>query len=358
MSKKINLNININRDDINANDYLYVWSEFGHRPNKITLYNHYDPETFLSILTISENNDISTVADVIPTGQDYLMNEKSLVRLSDNIFVSYSQLDKLTDSKVIGDVSFYYNSKSISEIESLIEKISEAEINYQDSDSQERFNSAILTPEGLDIESINLLDTDYENIDLYYNEHVAKDSKKIIREIKKKNKGLTLIFGQRGTGKTHLINHIISSLDKMVIFIPSTMIDHTINNPDFINFIRRYKNSIIVIDDCDTLFTDIYRKSTLFVNNLLQLVDGYQSDLFSLHFILSFNIDSEELYDKSLFDCNHLIGQIELDELDLSKIKDLCEHLKCKSKFKSETRVSDVVHSRFNDDGKSEIGFN
>lgn len=358
MSKKMNLNININRDDINTNDYLYVWSEFGHRPNKITLYNHYDPEAFLSILTISENNDISTVADVIPTGQDYLMNEKSLVRLSDNIFVSYSQLDKLTDSKVIGDVSFYYNSKSISEIESLIEKLSEAEINYQDSDSQERFNSAILTPEGLDIESINLLDTDYENIDLYYNEHVTKDSKKIIREIKKKNKGLTLIFGQRGTGKTHLINHIVSSLDKMVIFIPSTMIDHTINNPDFINFIRRYKNSIIVIDDCDTLFTDIYRKSTLFVNNLLQLVDGYQSDLFSLNFILSFNVDKEELYDKSLFDCNHLIGQIELNELDLPKIKDLCEHLKCKSKFKSETRVSDVVHSRFHDDGKLEIGFN
>ena len=358
MSKKMNLNININRDDINTNDYLYVWSEFGHRPNKITLYNHYSPEAFLTILTISDNNDISTIADVIPTGQDYLMNEKSLVRLSDNIFVSYSQLDKLTDSKVIGDVSFYYNSKSISEIESLIEKLSEAEINYQDSDSQERFNSAILTPEGLDIESINLLDTDYENIDLYYNEHVTKDSKKIIREIKKKNKGLTLLFGQRGTSKTHLINHIVSSLDKMVIFIPSTMIDHTINNPDFINFIRRYKNSIIVIDDCDTLFTDIYRKSTLFVNNLLQLVDGYQSDLFSLNFILSFNVDKEELYDKSLFDCNHLIGQIELNELDLPKIKDLCEHLKCKSKFKSETRVSDVVHSRFHDDGKLEIGFN
>lgn len=358
MSKKMNLNININRDDINTNDYLYVWSEFGHRPNKITLYNHYNPEVFLNTLDISENNDISTVADVIPTGQDYLMNEKSLVKLSDNIFVSYSQLDKLTDSKVIGDVSFYYNSKSISEIESLIEKLSEAEINYQDSDSQERFNSSILTPEGLDIESINLLDTDYENIDLYYNEHVIKESKKIIREIKKKNKGLTLIFGQRGTGKTHLINHIVSSLDKMVIFIPSTMIDHTINNPDFINFIRRYQNSIIVIDDCDTLFTDIYRKSTLFVNNLLQLVDGYQSDLFSLNFILSFNIDKEDLYDKSLFDCNHLIGQIEIDELGLPKIKDLCEHLKCKSKFKSETRVSDVVHSRFYDNGKSEIGFN
>lgn len=356
MSKKMNLNININRDDVNANDYLYVWSEFGQRPNRISLYNHYEPETFLSLLSIADKTDSSTNTDIIPTGQDYLVNEKVLVRLDENTFVSYSQLDKLTDSKIIGDVSFYFNSKA--DIQSIIEKISEAEMNYQDIDSQERFNSIILTPEGLSIESISLLETDYDNIDLYYNESVVKASKKTIKKIKNSSKGLTLIFGQRGTGKTNLINYIVSSLDKMVIFIPSTMIEHTINNPDFINLVRRYQNSIIVIDDCESLFTDIYRKSTLFVNNLLQLIDGYQSDIFSLNFILAFNIDYGELYDKSLSDCNNLISQIDLDELESRKVEELCEHLKYKNKSKGSAKVGDIIHKRNNSDNKSELGFN
>lgn len=359
MPQKNNFNINISKDDINTNDYLCVWSELIQRPNKITIYNHYDPDSFFGMLSqFDKQQNISTVSDVIPTGQDYLVNERSLVRLTETIFVSYSQLDKLTDSKIIGDVSFYFTNESILQVQDLIDKLSETEINYQDSDSQERFNSLVLSPEGLEIESINLLETDYENIDLYYNDCVIKNSKKAIKEIKKKNKGLTVIFGQRGTGKTHLINYIVSSLDKLVIFIPSTMIDHTINNPDFINFIRRYQNSVVVIDDCETLFTDIYRKSTMFVNNLLQLIDGYQSDLLNLNFILSLNLEKDELYDKTLLDCNNLIVDIEVDYLEVQKIKDLCEHLKFKIKIKDKAKLNDVINKKNIKSDKMELGFN
>jgi len=357
MSKN-KINISIDKDDVNINDYLYCWSEFGERPNKISLYNHYDPESFMGILSGFSYSSCGTITDVIPTGDDYLVNERSLIKLNDDIYVSFSQFDKLTDSKIISDVNFLYNSKAGESFGEILTKLDEIVVDYLDEDSQERFNTVLIGQNGIEMESINLLPTDYDNIDLYYNDEVMKSTKKVIKSIKKSNKGLSIIFGQRGTGKTNLINHIVSNLEKIVIFIPSTMIDHTINNPDFLTLIKRYQNSIIVIDDCETLFTDIYRKSTLFVNNLLQLIDGYQSDLFNLNVILSLNIDEEELYDKTLLDCNNLLGIIEVDELSNIKVKDLCNHLGHKSKSKSKMRVIDVVNKDWTKDTDINVGFN
>lgn len=357
MSKN-KININIDKDDMGINDYLYCWSEFGERPNKISLYNHYDPEMFMKILSEFEQVSCGTITEVIPTGTDYLVNERSLFKLTNDIYVSFSQFDKLTDSKIISDVSLLYNLKSGEELNKILTKLDEAVVDYLDEDSQERFNTVFLGQNSIEIESINLLPTDYDNIDLYYNDDVLKSTKKIIKSIKKSNKGLSLIFGQRGTGKTNLINHIVSNVDKIVIFIPSTMIDHTINNPDFLTLIKRYQNSIIVIDDCDILFTDIYRKSTLFVNNLLQLIDGYQSDLFNLNVILSLNIEESELYDRTLLDCNNLLGVVELGDLSASKVKDLCNHLGYKSKSKSPMRLVDVINKDWSRDSEINVGFN
>lgn len=354
MSKEINLNIN--QEEPGLNDYLYCWSQFGIRPNKISLYNHYEPDLFFKV--ISNEETCGTITDIIPTGLDYLVNEKSLVKISDELYVSFSQFDKLTDSKMISDVSIYFKNESSKQVEDIIAALDEIVVDYLDQDSQERFNTVFIGQAGLEIESINLLETDYDNIDLYYEDDVFKSAKKIIKQIKKSNKGLSILLGERGVGKTHLINHIISNVDKIVIFIPSTMIEHTINNPDFLQLIKRYQNSIIVIDDCETYFTDIYRKSTFFVNNLLQLVDGYQSDLFSVNFILSLNITKEDLYDTTLLDCNNLLGVIEISELSAGKVKELCQHLKYKNKVKSPMKLVDVLKQRPDSFEKVDFGFN
>lgn len=352
---KNKLNLNIDKDDIATNDYLFCWNEFGERPNKISLYNHYDPESFFEVIKHSDTFGITT--DIIPTGEDYLVNEKSLIKVDDGIFISLTQFDKLTESKIINDVCIYYTNEKSTTVSGLISKIDEATVDYLDESSHERFNTIFLGQAGLEVESINLLPTDLENIELYYNDDIIKSSKKVIREIKKRNKGLTILTGQRGTGKTNLINFIVSNVDKIVIFIPSTMIDNTINNPDFMTTLKRYQNCIVVIDDCDTYFTDIYRKSTLFVNNLLQLVDGYQSDLFSINFILALNIEQEDLYDKTLLECNNLIDVIQLQELNAEKVEELCSHLKYKLKTKSPAKLIDVINKKIDTDKKVNFGF-
>ena len=85
------------------------------------------------------------------------------------------------------------------------------------------------------------------------------------------------------------------------------MIDSTINNPEFKRFIRRYQNPILIIDDCEMMFSETYNRSNILVNNLLQLIDGFLSDSIQANVITIFNVDDVDEIDHSLLDCNNLI---------------------------------------------------
>jgi hypothetical protein len=135
------------------------------------------------------------------------------------------------------------------------------------------------------------------------------------------------------------------------------MIEVTVNNPEFRSFIKRYKNSVIVIDDSEIYFSELYSKSNIFTNNLLQLVDGVQSDSFDLNIIAILNVDEISLVDHNLFECNNLIDIIEVDELSKSKASELAKTLGSKTKIKGSTKVVDVIRKRNWLSPVSEIGF-
>jgi AAA+ ATPase superfamily predicted ATPase len=199
---------------------------------------------------------------------------------------------------------------------------------------------------------------DYENIEYYFNDDIIKKANKISKSLKKTNKGLTIIHGERGVGKTTLVNYIVSNIDKIVIFIPCTMIESTINNPDFRNFIKRYKNSVIVLDDSELYFGELYSKSNIFTNNLLQLVDGFQSDDLDLNIITVLNVDDIDDVDHILFDSNNLIDIVEIGKLKKEKAQELNKFLGSKVKIKNDVKLVDVLKKRNFKVETGEIGFN
>lgn len=339
----MDFNINFNTDDSIINDYLYCWSVFNTRPNKLNLYNNYNSVEFLELLGSIEYQGI--VTDVIPTNNDYIINEKSLVKISSDIFISYNHCDKLVNDGFIDNVIIYYNNVDIQE---LLYKLDEVILLIDD--NVNKYNSISINQEGLCIEVQTLLKYD-DNISLYFNDDVIKHTDKIIKSIKKHNKGLHIIHGERGTGKTTLSNYIISKLDKMVLYIPSNLIEHTINNPDFVNFIKTYKDSIIIIDDCE-----IYNKSN-FSTNLLQLVDGLLSDSLSLNIICILN-ELEDSIDDILLECNNLNSIIEVGSLKRDKCNELSKYLGHKKiKHDSEYKLVDIIKKRWDNYITSEIGF-
>lgn len=352
------INININGDDHNINDYLYCWSELGERPNRIVLYNHYNSDDFKKLIIGEGSKHRGLFTEVIPTDVDYMVNEKVLVKIDDSVYVSFTQFDKLTEENVIGEVSFIYSNESVSKINEMLSKLGDIVVDITLEDADQRINCITVGQNGLELDAIDVMKADYDNIESYFNDDVIKKTNKLIKKIKKSPKGLTIIHGERGTGKTTLVNYVSSNLDKIVIFIPCSMIDHTINNPDFRNFIKRYKNSVIVLDDTELYFSEIYSKSNIFTNNLLQFVDGFQSDDLDINIITILNVEDIDQIDHTLLDCNNLIDIIEVEKLTKEKAQELVSHLGNKSKIKDSIKLIDVLKKRNFKQNIPDIGFN
>ena len=349
-----NINININKDDSSINNYLVCTSEFGYIPNVVSILNNYKIDTFTEyIIQVSLCNNISK--EIISSGEDLIVNEKHFSKVGDGIYISYVVYDAKSDG-LITDVIIYHDNKSSEKVDEIVSEIQKFAIGSDLDESNDKFNILSIDNNVLQIEPIDFMEGDYDNIDLYFNDEVNKKSKKLINKINTKNKGLTIIYGERGSGKSTLVNSLIMCVEKVCVFIPSNMIE-TVNTSEFKLFLRRYKNIVFIIDDCEMYLSNTYTKSNLFANSLLQMIDGICSDTYNIHVIAVLNTDNPNDIDRTLFDCNNLIDVIEIDRLNKEKIQYLCKHLGRKNKFLDETRLIDVLNNKKIKDEDSDMGF-
>lgn len=343
-------NININKEDAGLNDYLSSWSSFGTRPNKIVIYNTYSYNDFSEIinpLIINSNENKNILREIIPSDEIYMVNDRQYVKIDEDIYISYIAIDVISESPVVSELTFYYldYNSGIKKIEGIIDLLSVCLID-EVGKSVSKMNVISIGSNGLDLDPIESMDTDSESIEMYYNSDTFKKINKLTKKIKKSKKGLSILYGDRGTGKTSIIEYMSGCANRLMIFIPNNMVELTINNPEFKRFLKKVQNPTIVIDDCETFFNEAYTKSNMFTNNLLQLVDGVLSDSIGLHIITIFNVDDEEEIDHSLIDCNNLMGVIKFDNLDKDESNDLGKHIGHDVKYKTDNRLVDVVKKR------------
>lgn len=346
------LSINVSKDDHNLNDFLLCWEKFGQRPNRILIHNTYSSKLFNKAINdfILDKN---VFTEVIPDSEELIINDKMFVKLDEDCYLSYIVADRNMDNSFIDSITFYFNN-GYDKVQDFIELLNECVLDFCEDDSN-KLNTIGLSQNGLELEPVNFHSIDLENIEMFYNEQTFKSVEKAIKKIKKADKGLTVLYGDRGTGKTSIINHLATKLDRIIMFIPNNMIEHTINNPDFRRFIKKYERPIIVLDDCEMLFNDIY-KSNPISNNLLQMVDGFLSDTMNVNIITLFNTDTEDDIDESLLDCNNLIDVIEFELLSSEESNELAKHLESNKKYKNKTRVIDIIKKRSSNE-TSKIGF-
>ena len=352
-SEKSGVNLNINKDDYHLNDYLICWEKFGHRPNKILIHNTYSGKLFdevISKYTLEKN----VFTEVIPDTEELIINDKLFIKIDEDCYLSYIVGDRLSESSFIDSISFYY-ANGYEKVQDFIDELNDCVLDYEDDDSN-KLNTIGLSINGLEIEPISLHNIDLDNVDNYYNTETFRRVEKAVKQIKKADKGLTVFYGERGSGKTSIINYISSKLDRIVIFIPNNMIDHTINNPEFRKFIKKYDKPVLVLDDCEIAFTENYGRSNMFTSNLLQMVDGFLSDSINCNIVTIFNIDDEEEIDQSLLECNNLIDVIEFEMLTDEESNSLAKHIQSNKKYKNKTKLIDIIKKRSNKKG-FEIGF-
>jgi hypothetical protein len=354
--KEPKINININKDDSELNDFLHCWGKFGSRPNKLIIYNSFIKDEFITVISeYSKEKNVFT--EVVPADESNIVNDKVLAMISENLYLSYLVLDRNNENSFIHEITFFFKDyeSEIKNVNDILEKLDDCVIDFQEESSQTKLNTITIGASGLEIEPLQLKGLDSE-IDMYYNELTLKSVNKLIKTIKKSDKGLSIFFGPRGSGKTSILTNISDKLDRIIIFIPNNLIESTINNPEFKKFLMKHPKPVIVLDDCEVIFNDVYYKSNVVVNNLLQMIDGFLSDSIDLNVIAIFNTDDESDIDQSLLECNNLLDVVEFERLDEEESNDLSIHLGSKKKYKNKTKLIDIIKKR-NCAGDKKVGF-
>lgn len=173
------------------------------------------------------------------------------------------------------------------------------------------------------------------------------------------DKGILLLHGIPGTGKTSYLRHIISKTNKPVIFIPHTMAQ-ALTSPDFMPLLVSNKNSILVIEDAENIIIDRNSDGNSPVSAILNLSDGLLSDCLKLQIICTFNSDFTKI-DSALTRKGRLIAQYEFKKLTTDKANILAQSLGKEVTFEEPMTLTDIYNTEeisFNKvNEKHQIGF-
>lgn len=339
----MNFNTNYTSDSKETNWFLFCLDKFNNLPNTLILHDMFIGENFINLI---ESEEVNSVIELLDYDED-IINQKSLHKISDSIYISFIELEKNSDEYFITEVIFYYQKKSdLEKINELLEKLNNIKIedDFFEEPKKSKLNIVSVAPDRLFLQPIDLNIEDNISPEEKYSSEIIKDVKKLKKKIKNSKKGISIFYGERGLGKTEMVKHLISELDKTSIFIPANSLDLTINNPDFKNLLNN--ENLLIIDDCEFFSNVQISKMNFITNNILQLVDGIISDHLNLHIILIFNEESIDDIDANILDCNNLLEIIEFKELDKDMSTELSKTIGFNKKYKTDQRLVDIINGK------------
>lgn len=297
--------------------------------------------------------------DVIDLFKDWILiteeykSNKGEIDTKSKVFIKQQVGNDVTDGCIIAEVSgnWHFNySDSKDEFEEVEEDSADVTLYFTQScrdkamELTNEINKYIIVEESEDMSQIYLVtqtrngfdleEFDIKNpkmdLELNYGKHFVDVSEKVVCELsKKKNKGLVLLHGEPGTGKTTYIKWLVSQLGekKKVIFVPPFLTE-SITSPEFIPFLARHTNSVLVIEDAERVVGDRVSgtSSSIGVSNILNMTDGIMGDVMSIQIICSFNMSRSKI-DPALLRKGRLIAEHKFDLLDVEATNVLLKHL-------------------------------
>ena len=273
----------------------------------------------------------------------YFNNSKQ-AELDDIFYILYDDLivDFDTNSSV---VRFLFSKTNIAKVDSLISEIKKFKV--RKGRSKPIISLLVNTATGIDTKFMEISKPRL-NLEDNYNDDFKDIHETIIRRLSKKNdKGLVLLHGKPGTGKTSYIRYLISSLKKNVIFLPPNMAS-AITNPNLISVLIDNPNSIFVIEDAENIVVDREKDGSSPVSALLNISDGLLSDCLNIQIICSFNTDISKI-DSALMRKGRLIAKYEFKELEVTKAQMLSEKLGFKINLNSPMTLTAIYNQEEKD---------
>jgi len=183
------------------------------------------------------------------------------------------------------------------------------------------------------------------NIELNYGTEFLKIHELILKSLNKRNgKGIILLHGDPGTGKTSYIKYITSLIEeKQVLFVPPSMAE-MLSEPSIIPFLMDHKNSILIIEDAERVISDREGNgSSTGVSNILNLTDGILGDCLNIQIVATFNMKREKI-DSALLRKGRLIAEHKFENLTVEETNKLLKHLNKDYVSQNDMSLADIYN--------------
>lgn len=179
--------------------------------------------------------------------------------------------------------------------------------------------------QGLELRELEVKRTPLD-LSLFYEDDFKEVNDIICKRLKNdKDKGIVLLHGLPGTGKTTYLRYLIGKIKKRILFV-SPAIAGDITSPDFVQLLVNNPNSVLIIEDAENIIMDRKISNNAAVSNLLNVSDGLLADFLNVQIICTFN-NSLTLVDSALLRKGRLIAKYEFGKLGIEKAQRLSNHL-------------------------------
>ena len=187
------------------------------------------------------------------------------------------------------------------------------------------------------------INTPVYDLGLHFNDDLIPVNELLLNRLNKPDdKGLIIFYGKAGTGKTSYIRYLSGKIVKQKLFIPASQ-TKKIGSPEFLDILDEYHNSILIIEDADSIIKRRLQDEDHIIANLLNLTDGILADVYHIQVICSFSSDIS-LVDPALLRKGRLIAKYYFKELSQLKTEELCRSLGHKSLPEHEMTLADIFH--------------
>ena len=199
------------------------------------------------------------------------------------------------------------------------------------------------------------------DLELNYGTNFKRVHDVIVDKLNETNgKGIILLHGDPGTGKTSYIKHLTSLIkEKDILFIPPSMAE-MLSEPSIIPFLMDHKNSILIIEDAERVISDREGNgSPAGVSNILNLTDGILGDCLSIQIVATCNMKREKI-DQALLRKGRLIAEHKFSKLSVEESNNLLKHLEKDHEVSESMSLADIYNidiELIRTANKSKIGF-